>query len=127
MDKKVIFVDDEEMILTMLATLAKSRGYEPYCVENGLEALEIIEKEHIHILFTDLRMPKIDGMELCKRAKAHNPSLHVFAVSAFVDAYSEEQFKEAGFDGFFQKPFMIDDILNTCAIAFEKVAQENNE
>ena len=121
MDKVVLCVDDEAPILTMYEQLFKSCGYSPRCSIDGEEALRILEQEHIRVVFTDLRMPKMDGMTLCRRVKDIAPDAQVFAVSAYVDANSEDQFREAGFTASFGKPFNMKELLAACAKAFEDI------
>ena len=70
------------------------------------------------VFFLDLRMPTMDGMELCRRIKQLRPSAHVFALSAYVGAYSEEELCDAGFNACFSKPFKLDELLEVCTRAF---------
>lgn len=119
MHKKVLFVDDEKIILDVLAALFKSHGYAAHCTTNGNQALEIIKFEGIPVCFVDLRMPTIDGIALCRQIKHMDPSVRVFALSAFVDSYGPEKLREAGFDGHFRKPFKIQELLNAAEKCFE--------
>lgn len=125
MEKRVLFVDDEPPMLKILANLARSNGYTPSCATNGPEALEIIERDRIRVCFLDLRMPGMSGMELCKLIKEQDHDAHVFALSAFANAYKSDQYLAAGFDDHFTKPFKIAEIFGACAKAFEQMAQQN--
>lgn len=109
----ILFVDDEEAILKILASLFRGSGFTPRCATSGKDALALLEEEHIHVCFVDLRMPEMDGMELCRRIKGRDPAACVYAVSAFVDHFTAEQFQEAGFAGTFHKPFDIELLLAT--------------
>ena len=127
MKKKILFVDDEKSILDVLRALFASEGYEPHCSLDGREALEIVRREHIHVCFVDLRMPVMDGMELCRQIKQIEPSASVYALSAFVDAYTPEQYDEAGFAGCFSKPFKIGALLKAARTAFEKLEARDKQ
>ena len=119
MQRKVLFVDDEKIILDVLVALFQSHGYTPVCTTNGNQAVEIIKFEGIRVCFVDLRMPSIDGMELCRQIKQVEPLARVFALSAYVDAYGPEKLKQAGFDGQFTKPFKIKELMDTVDKCFE--------
>ena len=67
MEKRVLFVDDEQSVLTVLATLFKLDGYVPRCTLDPEEAQEIVRSERVRVCFLDLRMPAMNGMELCRR------------------------------------------------------------
>ena len=127
MERRILFVDDEELILKVLDRMFSAYGYSPRCSKDGNEALEIIAREDVRVFFLDLRMPSMDGMELCRRIKKLRPASCVYALSAFVDAFTPEQFGEAGFEGRFRKPFKIDMLLDTCREAFDKLERQSQE
>lgn len=124
MEKKIMCIDDEEDILIMLEELFKSEGYMAQSTTDCEKALEAIEQERIPVVFTDLRMPVIDGMEVCKRVKKMGFPTRVFAISAYVDFYSLEQMVKAGFESHFPKPFNMEAVLSECRRAFEQLEQE---
>lgn len=119
MSRKVLFVDDEKMILDVLVMLFQSHGYVAHCTTNGNQAVELLKFEGIKVCFVDLRMPNIDGIALCKQIKQVEPAAHVFALSAYVDSYSPEKLKEVGFSGHFSKPFKIQELLHAADKCFE--------
>jgi len=119
MEKKILFVDDERDILNALVTIFKSCGFEARSTMNAHEAMEIVKFEGVRVCFLDLRMPDIDGMELCGQIKHQEPKAKVFALSAFIDAYTPDQFKAAGFEAAFSKPFKVDALMNAAKKAFE--------
>jgi len=127
LEKKILLVDDEQPILKMLHILFHASGYSPYCSTNGQEALKIMAEEHIRVVFTDLRMPALDGMMLCLRALEQDPQAQVFAVSAYIQKYSDDQYAEAGFAGHFPKPFKAADLIAACDEAFAKLGQLDSE
>ena len=84
----------------------------------------MMKRDGVKVFFVDLRMPIMNGMDLCREIKKVDPDAHVYALSAFSSAYTDEQFADAGFDGRFNKPFRVQTILGACEEAFEKVAAE---
>ncbi|MFC1498565.1 response regulator [Verrucomicrobiota bacterium] len=121
MEKKVLFIDDEKDILEMMIRLFDSEGFSPHYSTNPEKALGIIKRENIRVCFLDLRMPKMDGIELCRRIKQFDPNIQVYALSAFIEAYSPDQISEAGFEGALGKPFNLDEVLGAANRAFEKL------
>ena len=120
---KVLIVDDEPSMLRMLNSLFSSFGYTPYSASSGDEALELLKTHAIRVVWTDLRMPQMDGMTLCRKAKAIDANTRVYALSAFVSAFTPDQFKEAGFDGYFEKPFELEKLIETCTEAFDQLQE----
>ena len=124
MEKKILFVDDEEDILEMLECLFVTEGYSIFRTTNGHEGLEILKREKIRVAFLDLRMPEIDGVELCRRIKEHDHGARVFALSAYVDAIPALDDANAGFEKHFRKPFNADEVLRAAAEAFEELEKK---
>jgi CheY-like chemotaxis protein len=127
MEKKVLILDDEALVLKTLEQLFRSHGYSPHCTMHGADVLELMQEHSIRVAFTDLRMPRMDGLEFCKRAIQLDPSAYVYAISGFIDAYTPDQYRDAGFTGRFRKPFNIDLLLGACREAFEKIKQQSRD
>lgn len=127
MEKTILFVDDEPMILKVLEGLFLNHGFSPRCASSGREALEIVTRETIRVCFVDLKMPLMDGLELCWRLKQRDPGICVYALSAYIDEFSPDQYRKAEFDGCFHKPFKIDALLNAGREAFEKVEEADRQ
>ena len=69
MAKRILVVDDDEMVLIALDELLKPEGYEVETVLRGAEALERIDQNDYDLLMLDIIMPEMDGFELCKRIR----------------------------------------------------------
>jgi DNA-binding response OmpR family regulator len=93
-------------------------GFDTLSTSDGSEALQIVEREEIHVAMVDLRMPRMDGITLCREVRKQDPSVCVFALSAFVQAYTEAELLEAGFAGWLGKPFDMNAIAAICGRAF---------
>ncbi|MEW6712175.1 MAG: response regulator, partial [Candidatus Riflebacteria bacterium] len=66
---KVLIVEDERITRDLLGLLLKEWGYEVLTAADGNEALEIFKKEPVRLILTDILMPGIDGIDLCKRRR----------------------------------------------------------
>jgi CheY-like chemotaxis protein len=123
----ILVVDDELLILDTLEVVFRRHGYTPYCSLNGNGALELLRMHRFRVIFTDLRMPEMDGMELCRCMKEHDPDASVYALSAYVDAFTDEEFNEAGFADRFRKPFDIMALIKACEDGFARIASKDRE
>jgi nitrogen regulation protein NR(I) len=103
--KQILVVDDEPNLRRVLAALLVRDDYDVETAEDGAQALEILKEHHIDMVITDLRMPRIDGMELLRRALAMDPELPVVIITAHgtVDN-AVEALKTGAFD-YITKPF----------------------
>lgn len=73
------------------------------------------------MIFLDLNLPGMDGMEFCKKIRRENHVGLIYAITGFVDLYSLIVCRNAGFDDFFAKPFSLEAILKAAEDAFEKL------
>jgi len=104
--KTVLVAEDEEAVRELACEFLKSAGYNVLTANNGAEALALAEgsKQHIHVLLTDLVMPRMRGSELAKRLKALQPQIKVIYVSGYLDyQQTGNEFVEDAL--FIQKPF----------------------
>lgn len=85
MAKRILFVDDEKQILRALRRLFVQSDYEVSFANSAKEALEILEKNEIELLITDIRMPEMDGFELLREVKANYPLTLRVALSGYTD------------------------------------------
>jgi two-component system response regulator HupR/HoxA len=86
MEKRtVLFVDDEEKILTSLKRGLLDEPYEILFANSGKEALEILEQSQVQVIVTDMRMPEMDGLELLGIVKKEYPHIIRMVLSGFAD------------------------------------------
>lgn len=110
MSKKILIVDDEAHIRSLIEqTLEELEddGVEFLTAENGEEALEIIQAENPQLVFLDVMMPKMNGMEVCRRVKKELLSENVFIVllTAKGQELDRQKGQEVGADVYMTKPF----------------------
>ncbi len=103
--KQILVVDDEPNLRRVLSAQLERDGYDVHTAEDGEEALQILKEHHLDLVITDLRMPKVDGMELLRRALELDDELPVVMITAHgtVDN-AVEALKTGAFD-YLTKPF----------------------
>ena len=104
MGDKVLVVDDEVVVTSFLSDYLTGEGYEVILASNGEEALELAEKEKPQLILLDIRMPGIDGIEVCKRLKAQEKTRSIPVIMMTGFAYEKVDAVEAGADEFINKP-----------------------
>ena len=99
---KILIVDDEQMIREVVREYALINGYEVAEASDGLEALELVEKEDFDCVILDIMMPKLDGFSACKQIKKIKP-IPIIMLSARQEEYDKLFGFELGVDsGTFQ-------------------------
>ena len=114
-DAKVIVTDDNGMNLKVAGNFLKLFGITPVTCTSGKETIELLKKNKFDLILLDHMMPQMDGIETLKVLKDENllNGAAVIALTANAVVGAEEQYLNAGFDGYLSKPIMIDDIENT--------------
>ncbi len=110
---KILCVDDEPEILKFLEAVLAPKGYEVIKAENGEVALEKLKEERIDLVISDVRMPKMDGFEVCRRIKEDDRYRNIPVVIITGLTANKERIKgiEAGAEDFISKPFDPEEIL----------------
>jgi DNA-binding response OmpR family regulator len=121
MNKKIFIVDDDLQIRLMLGKVFKKDGYEVRSAESAEEALEILEKEKYQVMFLDLKLPKMNGVELCRKIRKNNPIGIIYAVTGYASLFELADCREAGFDDYFKKPAEIKILLKAAQDAYDKI------
>jgi len=104
MAEKVLVVDDESQIRDLLGEFLEQEGYEVLLASAGEEAIELAERKIPHAILLDVKMPGIDGIEVCKRLKAEPKTqfIPVIMITGHVD--NKMVAIESGADDFVNKP-----------------------
>jgi DNA-binding response OmpR family regulator len=117
MEQKILIVDDEahiRMLIEQTLEELEDEGVEFLTAENGEIALEIIQKENPKLVFLDVMMPKMNGMEVCRRVKKELGLNNVFIVllTAKGQELDRQRGQEVGADVYMTKPFDPEIILS---------------
>ena len=102
--RKVLVVDDDPVVGKSFDRVLSARGYAVITAENGQEALNKLSGENYDVVFTDIRMPGMSGLEVAERVKASQPWLPVVIVTGYGTEANEARAEAAGVSGFLHKP-----------------------
>ncbi len=108
---RILCVDDEEVILSSFRKILVLDGYSVDTVETGQEALGLIQKHHYDFLFTDLKMPLMDGVEVCKSVKHLRPDIDVIIITGYASVETAVETMKYGALDYVQKPFTEDELI----------------
>jgi DNA-binding NtrC family response regulator len=119
---KILVVDDEVLIRDMIKKgLSQMGGFSVEVAQSGLEAIEKMEKDVFDLVLTDLKMPKMDGLELLKTIKGTKPEMMVILMTAYGSIETAVEAMRIGANDYITKPINFDDLL----IHISKVQKES--
>jgi len=107
-DFEILFVDDDKTILDMVEEYLAAFDYRVNIVNSGLKALELIKDKDFDVVFTDFKMPDIDGLELLAMIKEYRPETEVIIVTGHGTMETAIQAMKFGSYDYIQKPFKLD-------------------
>jgi len=100
---RILIVDDEADFRQLLKFWLEKKGYEVLEVGNGQESLVKIKEENPDIVFMDLRMPVMDGVEAIKQIRQFNQDIPIIVISSFVEDPKVKEAMDYGISGVFYK------------------------
>jgi DNA-binding response OmpR family regulator len=121
LDKRLLIVDDERSIRELFQSAFSDSGCQVYLAENSEQALDILKRHDIDLIFLDLKLFGMNGIDLCRRIRKDKPITIIYAITGWGGLFEVEECREAGFDDFFTKPVQLDVIFKAVENAFEKL------
>jgi CheY-like chemotaxis protein len=109
---RILAVDDEAIILDSFRKILVVAGYSIDTVEKGREALGLIRKHDYDFVFTDLKMPEMDGLEVTKAVKHLRPDIDVIVITGYASIETAVETMKYGAMDYVQKPFTEDELIN---------------
>lgn len=109
---RILAVDDESIILDSFRKILVVAGYSIDTVEKGQEALGLILKRDYDFVFTDLKMPEMDGLEVTKAVKHLRPDIDVIVITGYASIETAVETMKYGAMDYVQKPFTEDELIN---------------
>lgn len=119
-ERTVLIADDEPIVHRVLGAILQRLGFTFKCVSNGIEALGLLENNHFTILFSDVNMPGMDGVELTRWVQVHRPDMCTIVISGGADLSTVVEVMKMGAFDYIQKPFSVDAIAISLSKSLEK-------
>ncbi len=107
----VLVIDDEKDILDILKQVIELEKFKVFTALSVEEGLEILEKNEIDAIISDINFPRMSGVELLEIVKEKYEKIPVILITGYSNRYTPKFAKEAGADGFFNKPFKNTDLI----------------
>ena len=108
--KRILLAEDEVALRDFVSRNLRVRGFEVLEASNGLEAMALWEREDPHLLILDIMMPRMDGLEVCRRVREHS-AVPIIVLTA-LDAESDKVTAlDLGADDYLTKPFGVEELL----------------
>jgi len=120
-EKKSLLVDDEVAILDVLKEIFTMHGYQIVTAGSAEKALEILSNESIMVMFLDLKLPGMSGIDLCRQIRKDNQIAIIHALTGYVNVFGLLECRTAGFDDYFIKPANTKILLEAAESAFKKI------
>ena len=108
--KRILIVDDEENAREGLAKILKKSGYITSTAENGEDALETLKKNKYDLVISDIKMPRMDGMQLLKKIRKIAPDIGMIMVTAYGEVESYLEAMSHGAVEYLNKPIKIEEL-----------------
>jgi two-component system KDP operon response regulator KdpE len=124
--KHILVVDDEPQITRVLRTTLSSHGYDIRVANDGETALEIMKDWLPDMVITDLAMPNMDGLELCRRLRT-KMQIPILVLSVRGEERTKVKALDAGADDYVTKPFGMEELLARVRANFRRVTAPENE
>ena len=124
---KILLVDDEERLLSTTKKLFEKIGIEALTATSGREALNILSDSAVDVIFLDIKMPGMDGMETLQRIKKDHPLAEVIILTGHATMETAVEGLKLGALDYLIKPVSMKDFLGKAEEAFEKVTLQKRK
>lgn len=118
---KILIVDDEKIALKNLEHVMKKEGYEVIGTQSGQNALKLLDEQRFDVVLTDLKMEKVDGMQILRRCHDLYPDAEVIMITGYATLESAVNAMKHGAFYYIAKPFKLDEVRKVVKEAAEKV------
>jgi len=120
-EKHILVVDDEAPIRKLFHTALEQKGYTMASAASAEQALELMETRDFPVMFLDLSLPGMNGIDLCRHVLKKKPETIVYAVTGFASTYKSSECLKAGFRAYFTKPVSLLTLFDAAQEAFDQL------
>jgi len=123
----LMVVDDEQSMCDFLEIALQRHGYRTSCFSDAFAAVKALDEESFDLVICDLKMPKINGLEMLRTVKKRSPATEIIMITAFASTDTVIEAMRCGAFDYISKPFKIDEILLTIekALKNSQLQREN--
>ncbi len=118
---RILIIDDEELALSNLAHILKKQGYEIVTTDTGPKGLNAIRTDSFDVVLTDLKMEKVDGMQILEECRKKHSSTEVIMITGYATVDSAIEAMKKGAYHYVSKPYRIDAVRKIVSEALEKI------
>lgn len=118
---KILVVDDEVSVRNLFQSFFTEEGYDVLLAEGGQDALVTLQLQDIDVIFIDLKLFGMNGIELCRQIRKTRPVSIIYAMTGWSALFEIGECREAGFDDYFEKPLDMEKLLLLVEQAFERL------
>jgi len=118
---KILVVDDEASVRDLFQSFFIEEGYDVFLAEGAQDALVILKLNDIDVIFIDLKLFGMNGIELCRQIRKTKPVSMIYAMTGWSALFEIDECREAGFDDYFDKPLDMEKLLLLVEQAFERL------
>lgn len=122
---RLLIVEDEKKLRVLMSDFFKMKGYEVSEAENGMDATKILQQQEFDMIFLDIMMPGMDGIEVCKKVRTQT-DVPILFLTALYDEETKLKGYASGADDFVTKPFSLE-VLYAKAEAIRKRYEKQSE
>ena len=124
----ILVVEDDKNLRKLITTCLKKNNYTPFEANDGEEALDMLDKQYIDLIITDVMMPKIDGFELIKELRMSEHKLPILLITAKDSIQDKKEGFLLGADDYMVKPIELDELLMKIKALLRRAQiKDNNE
>jgi len=124
---KILVVEDDKNLRRLVVTTLKKNDYETFEAINGLEALDILEKEYIDLVISDIMMPEMDGIELTRDLRNSNYKVPILLITAKSTISDKREGFLSGADDYMVKPIDIEELILRVKVLLKRANAANEK
>lgn len=126
MSKTILVVDDEPAIVTLITYNLEQANYQVVSVDNGLDAVEIVQKDLVDFVIMDLMLPQLDGIEATKQIRKFDEQIPIIMLTAKTSQVDKILGLELGADDYITKPFSPQELLSRIKVILRRTDRAIN-
>lgn len=125
--RQILIVDDDISILELMDGHFTASGYEVFRASSAEEARETLKENPVDLLFLDIQLPGMNGMDFAREVTDQNPVAICFAMTGYATVFHFKECRAAGFEDYYVKPFNIKLMVKSADSALTKIERWRDE